>query len=378
MTPPLLARARRVVVKVGSALLVDSDTGTLRETWLAGLAADLGDLAREGRQVLVVSSGAIALGRGVLGLGPGALPIERAQAAASVGQQRLAAAWAAALGDEGLTTGQILLTLADTQDRRRYLNGRATLATLLGLGVVPVVNENDTVATDEIRYGDNDRLAARVALMSDADLLVLLSDVDGLYTGNPRTDAQARHVPEVHEITAGMETAAGEAGTGLSRGGMRTKVMAAKTAMRGGCAMAVTQGATDRPLTALAAGARATWFHPSATPDAARKQWISGMKPLGTLRVDAGAVAALRRGKSLLPAGVVAVEGDFQRGDPVSIATAEGRPVGTALAGYSAGEARAIAGARSERIEGILGYPGRAALAHRDHMVIWLAEDAPG
>jgi len=374
MAPALLDRARRVVVKVGSALLVDPADGTLRADWLAGLGADLAALKANGRQVLAVSSGAIALGRGVLGLGQGALSIERAQAAASVGQQRLAAAWAGALGAHGLTTGQILLTLADTQDRRRYLNGRATLATLLDLGVVPVVNENDTVATDEIRYGDNDRLAARVALMADADLLILLSDVDGLYTADPRSDPDARHLPDVQGITAAMEAAAGDAGSGLARGGMRTKLMAAKTAMRGGCAMAVTLGTVARPLSALAAGGRATWFHPAETPDAARKQWIAGMKPLGVLCCDAGAVAALMRGKSLLPAGVIAVEGAFERGDPVTVADSHGRAVGAALAGYSAAEARAIAGLRSGEIERVLGHPGRAALAHRNDMVVWERE----
>jgi glutamate 5-kinase len=366
-----LGSARRVVVKVGSALLVDAGTGALRSGWLAGLAEDLAGLRAEGREVLVVSSGAIALGRGVLGLGSGPLALERAQAAAAVGQQRLAAAWAEALGAHGLTAAQVLLTLEDTQSRRRYLNGRATLKTLTGLGAVPVVNENDTVATDEIRYGDNDRLAARVALMAGADALVLLSDVDGLYTANPRTDLAARHIPEVAEITPEIEAAAGDAGTGLARGGMRTKILAAKTAMEGGCAMAVMLGDQPRPLSALAEGARATWFRPRATPAAARKQWIAGMKPLGTVTVDAGAAAALRGGKSLLPAGVVAVSGGFERGDPVAIAGPSGAALGAGLAGYSAGEARAIAGARSARIAEILGYPGRAALVHRDDMVIW-------
>jgi glutamate 5-kinase len=366
-----LAEARRVVVKVGSALLVEPGTGVLRADWLAGLAADLAELRGAGKQALIVSSGAIALGRGLLGLGAGPLPLERAQAAAAVGQQRLARAWAEALAAHGLSTGQVLLTLADTQDRRRYLNGRATLGTLLDLGVVPVVNENDTVATDEIRYGDNDRLAARVALMAGADLLVLLSDVDGLYTANPLSDPAAEHLAELDEITPEIEAMAGEPASGTARGGMRTKVMAAKTAMQGGCALAVTLGTRARPLTALARGARATWFHPKESPAAARKQWIAGMKPMGTLMADAGAVAALRRGKSLLPAGVVSVEGGFERGDPVAIAGPGGGAVGAALAGYSAAEARAIAGARSDRIAEILGYPGRAALAHRDDMVIW-------
>ncbi|MEL6477738.1 MAG: glutamate 5-kinase [Pseudomonadota bacterium] len=366
-----LDTARTVVVKVGSALLVDPAGGGLRRTWLAGLAADLAALTTQGKRVAVVSSGAIALGRRALQMRSGELALEEAQAAAAVGQQVLTAAWQEALLHHGATTGQVLLTLADTQNRRRYLNGRATLAALLSLGVVPVVNENDTVATDEIRYGDNDRLAAQVALMADADLLVLLSDIDGLYTANPRQDAAARHIPEVAEITPAIEAMAGAAGTEGAKGGMRTKILAAKTAMQGGCTMAVTLGAVERPLSALASGAQATWFRPKATPAAARKNWIAGMKPMGRLVVDAGAAKALRHGKSLLPAGVIHVEGAFDRGDPVSIASAVGETLGATLVGYSAAEARAIAGEKSDRIAQILGYPGRAALAHRNDMVIW-------
>ena len=367
----LLTRAKRLVVKIGSALLVEPATGALHTGWLTGLAADLADCRAAGQQVVLVSSGAIALGRRALGLGEGNLRLEQAQAAAAVGQTRLVHAWEEALRPHGLMTAQVLVTLADTQDRRRYLNGRSTLETLLGLGVVPVVNENDTVATDEIRYGDNDRLAARVALMAGADVLVLLSDVDGLYTADPRENSAARHLPEISEITAEIEAMAGGTGTAGAKGGMKTKILAAKTAMQGGCAMAVMKGDVDRPLRALAAGARATWFRPQASPAAARKKWIAGMKSVGSLIIDAGAVAALRRGKSLLPAGVRRVDGRFERGDPVTIVTGAGEAVGTALAGYSAGEARAIAGQKSERIPGILGYPGRAALVHRDDMVIW-------
>ncbi|MEL6576325.1 MAG: glutamate 5-kinase [Pseudomonadota bacterium] len=365
-----LATARRVVVKVGSALLVDGE-GQLREDWLAGLAADLGDLARAGARPIVVSSGAIALGRGVLGLGARTLPLEESQAAAAVGQTRLARAWEEALGAEGLLGAQVLLTLEDTQDRRRYLNGRATIQALLAHGAVPVVNENDTVATDEIRYGDNDRLAARVALMAGADVLVLLSDVDGLYTSNPRQDPSAAHLPEVASITPAIEAMAGDAGSGLARGGMRTKIMAAKTATQGGCAMAIAQGDRPRPLTAMREGARSTWFAAQASPAAARKAWIAGMKPLGRLSIDAGAAAALRRGKSLLPAGLTGVSGSFGRGDPVTIAGPDGAAVGAALAGYSAAEAARLIGVRSDRIAGVLGYPGRAALAHADDMVVW-------
>ncbi|HUF57531.1 MAG TPA: glutamate 5-kinase [Thermohalobaculum sp.] len=366
-----LAGVRRLVVKVGSALLVDPGAGGLRSDWLAGLAADLAELSGRGTQLVVVSSGAIALGRRVLGLADGPLSLERAQAAAAVGQTRLLGAWQEALAPHGLDAAQVLLTLEDTQKRRRYLNGRATLEALIGFGLVPVVNENDTVATDEIRYGDNDRLAARVALMAGADLLVLLSDVDGLYTADPRVEAGAEHLPEVAGITPEIEAVAGGAGTALGRGGMRTKLAAAKTATHGGCALALTLGAVDRPLRALDRGARATWFRPQASPAAARKAWIAGMKPLGTLVIDAGAAEALRRGKSLLPAGVLRAEGRFERGDPVTIATASGEGLGAALVGYNADEVRAIAGQKSARIGDILGYPGRAALVHRDDMVIW-------
>ncbi len=366
-----LTSARRVVVKVGSALLVDPISGRFRAEWVSALAADLARLRARGQEALLVSSGAIALGRQVLALTPGALSLEEAQAAAAVGQTRLVRAWEEAFAAHRITTAQVLLTLEDTQQRRRYLNGRATLAALLSFGALPVINENDTVATDEIRYGDNDRLAARVALMAGADLLVLLSDVDGLYTADPRSDPAASRLDEVLEITPEIEAMASGTGTASARGGMRTKLLAAKTAMQGGCAMALTRGDTMRPLSALENGAPATWFPASAGPAAARKQWIAGMKPMGQIVVDAGAAAALGRGKSLLPAGVRAVEGTFQRGDPVAIVDAQGRALGAALAGYGAEDARAIAGLRSSRIAEVLGYPGRAAMAHRDDMVVW-------
>ncbi|MEM1277240.1 MAG: glutamate 5-kinase [Pseudomonadota bacterium] len=365
-----LSAAKCAVVKVGSALLVDQETGALRETWLKSLAADLAAMRARGTRVAVVSSGAIALGRAILGLGPD-LALEEAQAAAAVGQQRLARAWEEAFSAHGHATAQILLTLADTQNRRRYLNGRATMETLMRLDAIPVVNENDTVATDEIRYGDNDRLAARVALMAGADLLVLLSDIDGLYTANPKRDQAALHLPEIREITAEIEAMAGGSDNSAARGGMRTKVIAAKTAMQGGCTMVVTLGTEDHPIQALLDGGRATWFPAIDTPQLARKNWISGMKPVGTLHVDAGAVMALRKGKSLLPAGVIRVEGAFERGDPVAIAGPDGAVVGAALSGYRAAEARVIAGKRSGEIAALLGYPGRSALAHRDDMVIW-------
>jgi glutamate 5-kinase len=359
-----------VVVKIGSALLVDAVSGTLKEDWLASLAADVAALKARGADVVLVSSGSIALGRGTLRLPAGALPLEHSQAAAAVGQIRLARAYEAALAPHGITAAQVLVTLEDSEDRRRYLNARATLSALLTLDTVPIVNENDTVATDEIRYGDNDRLAAQVAALVDADLLVLLSDVDGLYTANPAQDPTASHLPEVTAITPEIEAMAGDAGSGLSRGGMRTKIMAAKTATAAGCAMLIGQGGVMHPLRALEAGARATWFAPQLDPQAARKRWIAAMKPRGTLIVDAGAARALAAGKSLLPAGLAAVEGRFGRGDPVAIRDAHGTTLGLGLARYTAAEARAIAGHKSSEIADILGYEGRAVLVHRDDMAL--------
>jgi len=366
---PDILTVRRLVVKIGSALLVDRETG-LRTAWLTALAEDVAAIKARGADVIVVSSGSIALGRGVLGLPDGALALEQSQAAAAVGQIRLARAYEEALAPHGITTGQVLVTLEDTTDRRRYLNSRATLATLLGLGVVPIVNENDTVATDEIRFGDNDRLAAQIAVTVGADQLVLLSDVDGFYSANPKLDPAARRFDLVGAITPAIEAMAGDPISGLSRGGMKTKIMAAKTAVAGGCALAIMEGSGLRPLTALADGAARTWFLAQGDPQAARKRWINAMKEKGRVRLDAGAVAALGRGKSLLPAGVVAVEGGFGRGDPVGIVGPDGTLLGRGLVRYTALEARAIAGHRSGEIEVILGYAGRAALIHRDDMVI--------
>ena len=364
-----LSGAKRVVIKIGSALLVDRETGALRADWLKGLAADVAALKAAGADVILVSSGAIALGRGVLALGNGALSLEEAQAAAAVGQIRLARAYEEALAPHGLTSAQILLTLDDSGDRRRYLNTRATFAALLARGVVPIVNENDTIATDEIRYGDNDRLAANVAVMAGADVCVLLSDIDGLYTAPPGT-AGATHLPLVEAITVEIEAMAGDAGSGLSKGGMKTKIMAARTATAAGCAMVITQGAVDRPLSALQNGARSTWFTATLTPQQARKAWIGAMKPKGIVRLDAGAVTAMGQGKSLLPAGVAKVSGAFERGDPVRIEGPDGAVIGIGLSRYTSTEAQAIAGHRSSEIEPILGYPGRAALIHRDDMAI--------
>ncbi len=363
-----LSRARRIVVKIGSALLVEN--GTLRAGWLASLAADVAALKRTGADVVLVSSGSIALGRAVLGLDAAELPLEQAQAAAAVGQIRLARAYEEALAPLGLTTAQVLLTLEDSTDRRRYLNSRATLEQLLSLGVVPIVNENDTIATDEIRYGDNDRLAAQIAVTIGADTLVLLSDVDGFYSANPRADPSARRYEVIEEITPDIEAMAGDAGTGLSKGGMKTKLMAAKTATRAGCAMLIAEGRRMHPLAALGEGAPHTLFTAATSPQAARKQWIASMKPRGSVTIDAGAAAALGRGKSLLPAGLREVSGDFQRGDPVDILTPDGTRLGCGLSRYTAGEARAIRGKHSTEIESTLGYPGRAALIHRDDMAI--------
>ncbi|MFW2544029.1 glutamate 5-kinase [Primorskyibacter sp. 2E107] len=366
-----LSAARRIVVKIGSALLVDRETGALRSQWLHAMAQDVAALKQRGADVVLVSSGSIALGRGVLQLPPTALPLEQSQAAAAVGQIRLARAYEEALAPHGLTTAQVLLTLEDTADRRRYLNARATFDTLLGFGAVPIVNENDTVATDEIRYGDNDRLAAQIAVTVGADALILLSDVDGLYTGNPSTDAAATRFDEVTEITPEIEAMAGDAGSGLSKGGMKTKLMAAKTATASGCAMAICHGFENHPLKRLAEGAPATWFTPQLDPHAARKRWIAAMKPRGIVEVDEGAARALTSGKSLLPAGLRAVVGDFGRGDPVSIRiVGGGRTLGQGLSRYTSKEARAIAGHHSAEIEELLGYPGRAVLIHRDDMAL--------
>lgn len=366
---PRLASAKRIVVKIGSALLVDRTAG-LKTGWLQALAEDVAMLRARGTDVILVSSGSIALGRRVLDLPFAALPLEQSQAAAAVGQIRLARAYEEVLAPHGVKTAQVLVTLEDTEDRRRYLNSRATLQTLLGFGVVPIVNENDTVATDEIRFGDNDRLAAQIAITIGADQLVLLSDVDGFYSANPHEDPAATRFEVIEHITPEIEAMAGDPVSGLSKGGMKTKLMAARTAVQGGCAMAIMEGSVLRPLSALAAGANCTWFLPEGDPQAARKRWIAAMKPRGEVRVDAGAVAALAQGKSLLPAGVVAVTGSFGRGEPVAVLAPDGAVLAKGLIRYTAAEARAIAGHRSGEIEAILGYPGRAALIHRDDMVL--------
>ena len=370
MTDLSLKPYRRITVKIGSALLVDRKSGLKRE-WLASLAADVGMLARGGADILVVSSGAIALGRTILSLGNRALRLEESQAAAAVGQIALAGAWAQALEAEGLTSGQILLTLGDTEERRRYLNARATVSTLLKLKAVPVINENDTVATSEIRYGDNDRLAARVATMMGADLLVLLSDIDGLYTAPPARDPNAAFIPVVERITPEIEAMAGAAASELSRGGMRTKLDAGKIATAAGTAMIITSGTRANPLSAIERGERATFFKPSATPVNGYKTWIAGqLEPAGRLSVDAGAVTALISGKSLLPAGVTLVSGNFARGDTVAILGPNGQEIARGLVGYDAADAVRIAGRKTGEIEAVLGHQARGAMIHRDDLVM--------
>jgi glutamate 5-kinase len=368
---PTLADFRRIVVKVGSSLLVDAKAGRPREAWLASLAADIAKLHLNKREIIVVSSGAIALGRAVLKLSKGPLKLEDSQAAAAVGQIALSRTWAEVLGQHKITASQVLVTLDDTEERRRYLNARSTIAKLLEWRSVPVINENDTVATTEIRYGDNDRLAARVATMMSADLLVLLSDVDGLYDAPPHLNPKAKHIPLVPRIDAAIEAMAGEAASDHARGGMRTKIEAGKIATSAGCHMVIASGHIDSPLNAIATGSRATWFTAAGNPVTSRKKWIAGsLEPKGTLTIDAGAAAALRRGKSLLPAGVIRVDGAFGRGDAVLIRGPDGAEIGRGLVAYDAEDAAKIVRKSSGDILLILGIEGRAEMIHRDDMVL--------
>ncbi|MGZ5932680.1 MAG: glutamate 5-kinase [Rhizomicrobium sp.] len=365
------ASAKLIVVKVGSALLVDSESGLLRRVWLESLCADVVALRREGKSIILVSSGAIALGRRALKLRPGPLKLEESQAAAAAGQVRLAEAYADILAGADIVAAQILLTLGDTEQRRRYLNARATLKTLIELGSIAVINENDTVATAEIRYGDNDRLAARVASMMEADRLILLSDVDGLYTADPSRDAKAEHIPDVAAITPQIEAMAGDSVSGVGRGGMSSKLAAAKIATAAGCDVIIAKGKSDHPIAAVRNGARATRFAANGTPAAARKRWIAGvLKPEGTLIIDAGAAKALAEGKSLLPAGIRQIEGRFERGDAVLVKDQSGREIARGLAAYGAADAERIAGKRSLEIEAILGYRGRDEMIHRDDLAL--------
>ncbi len=368
---PKLADAARIVVKIGSSLLVDDDSGRLNRSWLESLADEIVRLRERGQQVLIVSSGAIALGRKYLGLAPEQRRLEEHQAAAAAGQVLLAHAYQDLLGDRDIRVAQILLTLDDTENRRRYLNARSTLETLLRLGAVPVINENDTVATQEIRYGDNDRLGARVAEMISADCLMLLSDVDGLYDSDPASNSAARLIPRVHEITPEIESLAGESSTAHGSGGMVTKIMAARIAVAAGCSTLIANGRHMRPIQTVEEGGPSTWFIPHKSPRAARKQWIGGsLKSRGQLVIDAGARKALANGSSLLPVGVVGVEGTFERGDAITVLDGQGDEIARGLAAYSSDDARKISGRRSDEIEDLLGYVGRDVIIHRDDLVL--------
>ncbi len=371
-TTNLLANAERIVVKIGSALLVDAASGRIRRDWLKSLAADIARLRARGQQVIVVSSGAIAVGSKALGLGPrNTLALEESQAAAAFGQIGLARAYQEALETHDIRIAQVLLTLGDTEGRRSFLNARSTLTKLWDFNLVPVVNENDTVATSEIRYGDNDRLSARVASMVDADCLVLLSDVDGLYTDDPVRNKDATLIRKVDAITPEILAMAGTAGTDMSTGGMITKLEAARIATEAGVHMVIAKGAVDNPLAAIEEGANATWFTAHATPVMARKRWISGsLKPAGVITIDAGAERALGRGRSLLPAGVTNVKGTFDRGDAVVVKSVGGKELGRGLVAYSSADATRIAGHKSGEIETLLGYRGRDEMIHRDHLAL--------
>ncbi|MGA3156325.1 MAG: glutamate 5-kinase [Steroidobacteraceae bacterium] len=374
-TPDPLRQARRIVIKVGSALLVDGKSGRLNRAWLESLIEDLLRLRRRGQQVVLVSSGAIALGRRHLGLPAGTLRLEESQAAAAVGQIRLAHAYKELLEAHDVTVAQVLLTLEDSEQRTRYLNARATLETLLALGSIPVINENDTVATAEIRYGDNDRLAARVAQMVSADCLILLSDVDGLYTADPNLDPKAQFIERVLRISPQIEAMAGRSNSDVGTGGMATKIAAAKIAVGAGCHMCIATGHRLHPLKPIESGGRCTWFMPTSTPMAARKQWIAGtLRPAGAVRIDEGALRALRSGKSLLPAGVTGTLGRFESGDTVGVLTADGTEVARGIAAYSDADTARILGRRSAEIAPILGFHGREELIHRDDLVILLQE----
>jgi glutamate 5-kinase len=369
--PPAIADFRRIVIKVGSSLLVDAKAGRVNEAWLASLVADVAHLHEDKRDVLIVSSGSIALGRSVLKLPNGPLKLEESQAAAAIGQIELARIWAEALSRHGIVAGQILVTLQDTEERRRYLNARSTIDKMLEWRSVPVINENDTVATNEIRYGDNDRLAARVATMVSADLLVLLSDIDGLYDAPPGGNANANLVPLVERITPEIESMAGVANSELSRGGMQTKIEAAKIATTAGTHMVIASGKVDHPISAIQDGGRCTWFLTPANPVTSRKRWIAGsLEPRGTLTIDAGAAAALRMGRSLLPAGIIRIDGQFSRGDAVIVRDADGLEIGRGLVAYDIEDAEKIRGRSSSDIPSILGYDGRVEMVHRDDLVV--------
>jgi len=369
-----LKNLQRLVIKIGSSLLVNQE-GRLDRDWLSGLAEDIAELHEAKQQLLIVSSGAIAIGSTVLGINPRRSRLEELQAAAAAGQVQLVHAYQEALGAHNITAAQVLLTLDDTENRRRFLNAQGTLNRLLGHRVVPVINENDTVATEEIRYGDNDRLAARVAQMVMADGLILLSDVDGFYTADPGRNSDAEHIPSVKRISDEMFMMAGESQSDIGSGGMATKLQAARIATHAGCSTIVASGAVERPLNALASGGRCTVFNAEGTPAAARKQWLAGILEVrGELRVDPGAATALANGNSLLPVGLVEVVGNFRRGDAVTLVGANGEELGRGLAAYASEEATEIIGCRSEQIEPKLGYRGRTVMVHRDDLVLFGSE----
>ena len=373
-----LTFARRIVVKVGSALLVDAESARVNRAWLETLVEDLLRLRKRGQRVILVSSGAIALGRRRLGLKHGSLRLEESQAAAAVGQIRLAHAYKELLESNDVTVAQVLLTLEDSERRRRYLNARATLESLLELGALPVINENDTVATAEIRYGDNDRLAARVAQMTGADCLVLLSDVAGLYSADPNRDPNARLIREVRQLTPEIEAMGGRPASRLGSGGMAAKIAAARIALAAGCHMCIAAGAPRHPLRRIEEESECTWFIPTATPAAARKQWIAGtLRPAGAITIDAGALRALLDGRSLLPAGVTGTRGRFDRGDTVSVLASDGSEVARGIIAYSDGDAARIMGRKSSEIAEILGFRGRDEMIHRDDLVL-LRPEATG
>ena len=365
---PLL-KAKRLVLKIGSSLLVNETTGQVKNTWLNALADDIQTARERGQQIIIVTSGAVAVGRRALSLPAGKLLLPQKQAAAAVGQIRLAHYYQEVLAERGLNVAQILLTLDDSEDRKRYLNARNTLNTLLDIGTIPVINENDTVATSEIKVGDNDRLAARVAQMASADALVIFSDIEGLYTANPRKDPTAKLIPVVEKLTPEIEAMADGAGSSVGTGGMATKLMAARLCMEAGCDMAIALGSELHPLTRMEKTGKGTWFLADKTPVSARKAWIGGsIKPHGTLVLDAGAVKALDKGKSLLPAGIKAVKGNFDRGDAVVLEDEAGVFLGKGLTAYNARDAKAIAGKHSNEIESVLGYHGPDEIIHRDDL----------
>ncbi len=369
MTNKHLLKAKRLVLKIGSSLLVDESTGRVKNTWLNALADDILAARERGQQIVIVTSGAGAIGRRVLGLPSGKLLLPQKQAAAAVGQIRLAHYYQEVLAERGLKVAQILLTLDDSEDRKRYLNARNTLNTLLDLGVIPVINENDTVATSEIKVGDNDRLGARVAQMVSADALVIFSDVEGLYTANPRKDPAAKLIPVVEKMTPEIEAMADGAGSSVGTGGMATKLMAARLCMEAGCDMAIALGSELHPLTRMEKTGKGTWFLADKSPVSARKAWIGGsIKPRGTLVLDSGAVKALDKGKSLLPAGIKAVRGEFGRGDAVVLEDENGAFLGKGLVAYDSKDAALIAGRHSSEIESVLGYHGADEIIHRDDL----------